>query len=793
MRILKKILRILAIVAILVALSSWFITRNLRPDYSGTLTLNNLESEVDVYFDDYGIPHIYADNELDARRALGYVHAQDRLWQMELIRRIAAGRLSELFGEKMIRNDKFFSSLGIEEAAEETIRKLDTTSKAYTLAMAYLDGVNQFIADGPTPIEYYLIGLDKEAFSLKDVYNVIGYMGFSFAIAHKTEPVLTEIKERFGPAYLAELGVEIDSSTTLIRNEKNPVFESRLAQAVNEIYESLPVPPFIGSNSWVLGPEKTKNGKVIFANDPHIAFAQPAVWYQSHIVTPQYEIYGYNLALTPFPLLGHNRDYAYGLTMFANDDLDFYFEEDANNEGTQYKTPQGPKDYETLKKRIKVKDGETLEYDLRLSRHGPIVNDVIEQINDDRPIAMDWVYTNYQNYMLEVSYQMSHATSLDEFKNAASLIHAPGLNVMYGDAQDNIAWFASGRLHKFKPGINSKLILNGNSDDDQKEYIDFDQNPQAINPSWNYVYSANNQPDSIAGILYPGYYQPEDRAKRIVNIIDAKDDFTKEDVMTMINDVTSSMTPVMVNRAFAGLQRNDLSDREKQALDYLQAWDGNYNVESVAPTIYNRFLYEWLENTYKDEMGATFYTYLNTSQQKKVAANQMARTTSVWWDDISTPNKTETKEDIVLRSLSEAVNFLSQQLGDELSNWTWNRVHTIEHQHPMGQVKSLRSYFNVGPYEINGGKEVINNLSFNLDSTGYYKVRSGPSTRRVIDFSNIEESMSISPTGQSGNPLSAHYRDQAQKYVDGEFVPMLMNKDRIEQSQNKLTLKPTKD
>ena len=793
MRILKKILRILAVLAILVALSSWFITRSLRPDYNGTLNLTNLENEVEVYFDDYGIPHIYAQNEHDARRALGYVHAQDRLWQMELIRRIAAGRLSELFGDKMLRNDKFFSSLGIEEAAEKTIQNLDTTSEAYTLAMAYLDGVNQFIKEGPTPVEYYLIGLEKEAFTLKDVYNVIGYMGFSFAIAHKTEPVLTEIKEKLGAAYLAELGVEIDSTTTLIRNEKNPIFESRLAQAVNEIYENLPVPPFIGSNSWVLGPEKTKNGKVIFANDPHIAFSQPAVWYQSHIVTPDYEIYGYNLALTPFPLLGHNRDYAYGLTMFANDDLDFYFEEDANAEGTQYKTPEGPKDYETLKKSIKVKDGETVAYDLRVSRHGPIVNDVIEQINDDRPIAMDWVYTNYQNKMLEVSYQMSHAKSLSEFRMAASMIHAPGLNVMYGDAQDNIAWFASGRLHKFKPGINSKLILNGNSDDDQKVYLDFDENPQAINPSWNYVYSANNQPDSIAGILYPGYYQPEDRAKRIVNILEAKDDFTKEDIMTMINDVTSSMTPVMVDRAFAELPVDGLTDTEKQALDYLQAWDGNYNVESVAPTIYNRFLYEWLENTYKDEMGDTFFTYLNTSQQKKVAANQMARTVSVWWDDVSTPNKVESKQDIVLNSLKEALEFLSAQLGDDLSAWTWNRVHTIEHPHPMGQVQSLRSYFNVGPFEINGGKEVINNLSFNLDSTGYYKVRSGPSTRRVIDFSNIEASMSISPTGQSGNPLSNHYRDQAQKYVDGDFVPMLMNKERITQSQNKLTLKPTKD
>ena len=792
MRVLKTTFKILAVLIVVFILSSWLLSRNLRPKYSGSQTLNNLVETVEVYYDDYGVPHIYAQDELDARRALGYVHAQDRLWQMELIRRIAAGRLSELFGEKLVRNDKFFSSLGIEEAAEKTIKNLDTTTDAYKLSMAYLDGVNQFIKEGPTPVEFYLVGLEKEEYTLKDVYNVIGYMGFSFAAAHKTEPVLTEIKEKLGADYLVELEIYIDSTTTLIKNEKNPVFESRLAEAVTKIYDALPISPFIGSNSWVIGPEKTKNGKVIFANDPHIAFAQPAVWYQSHIVTPDYEIYGYNLALTPFPLLGHNRNYAYGLTMFANDDIDFYFEENNPENEDQYLTPDGPKNYDIYKKSIRVKDGETISYDLRVSKHGPVVNDVIEQIKDERPIAMDWVYTNFENKMLDVAYQMSHANSLTEFQEAAKMIHAPGLNVMYGDAENNIAWFASGKLHKFKNGTNSKLILNGNSSDDEKEYLDFEDNPQAINPSWNYVYSANNQPDSIAGILYPGYYQPEDRAKRIANLLEAKNDFTKEDVMQMINDVTSSMTPVMVERAFAGFDESVFSEKEQEALRILKAWDGNYNLESVAPTIYNRFLYEWLENTYLDEMGETFYIYLNTSQQKKVAANQMARESSVWWDDITTTDEKETKNDIVAKSLKEALVFLEKQLGSDINSWNWSRVHTIEHQHPMGQVKSLRSYFNVGPFEINGGKEVINNLSFNLDSTGYYKVRSGPSTRRVIDFSNIEGSMSISPTGQSGNPLSDHYKDQAQKFVDGEFVPMLLNKETIQKKKNKLVLEPKK-
>lgn len=786
----KKTLIILAVILVLLLLSGFIFTNSLKPTYNGKLSLTSLKNEVEVYYDAYGVPHIYAQNEIDARRTLGYVHAQDRLWQMELIRRIAAGRLSEMFGEKLIKTDKFFSGLGIEEASEETIQQLDKNSEAYQLAISYLDGINQYIKNGSTPIEFYLLGIEKEAYTLKDMYNVFGYMSFSFAIAHKTDPLLTEIKEKLGIEYLKELNIPINENTAIIKNEKNPVLESRFAEAVNEIFEQLPISPFIGSNSWVIGADKTKNGKVIFANDPHIGFAQPSVWYESHIKTPDYEIYGYNLALTPFPLLGHNRKYAYGLTMFENDDVDFYFEENNPENDKEYKTLTGFEPYNIIKKEIQVKDAKSISYDIKVSQHGPVMNDIIEHINDERPMAMDWIYTKFPNEMLDASYTMSHAGSLNEFRHGASKIHAPGLNVMYGDADDNIAWFASAKLYKFKNDINSKLILNGKGKDDQKEYLEFSENPQAINPSWNYVYSANNQPDSISGILYPGYYLPEDRAKRIVNLLEAKNDFSKEDVMQMINDVTSQVTPLVVQEVLESITMIQFSDNEKLAMYILQNWDGNYNSESIAPTIYNRFLYEFLVNTYKDEMGRAFDQFINTPVQKKNVAVQMAKTSSVWWDDVNTPNIKEIRQDILARSIKNAISFLETQLGNDLENWTWNKVHTVEYKHSIGEVPYLRKYFNVGPFEVKGGNEVINNQLFKLDSTGYYKVHSGPSTRRVIDFSDIEKSVSILPTGQSGNPLSDHYKDQAEKYNKGEFVPMLLNHNEIKKSNNKVIFTP---
>ncbi|MDF1518540.1 MAG: penicillin acylase family protein, partial [Lutibacter sp.] len=356
MRILKKILLIFGVLIVLIFIGGWMYFNSLKPNYLGQITLSNIENETSAYFDDYGIPHIYAQNQLDATTALGYVHAQDRLWQMELMRRIAPGRLSEIFGKDMLKNDRFFVSLGIEEASKKSIEKLDKNGEVYKLATAYLNGVNQFIENGPTPIEFTLIGIEKEPYQLNDIYNILGYMSFSFAMAQKTDPLLTVLKEKLGDDYLKELNIEINPNTTIIKNSKSTINDfSEMVASVNEVMEKSPVPPFIGSNSWVVSQKKSATGKVLFANDPHIGYSQPAVWYEAHIVTPVYEMYGYHLAGVPFPLLGHNRNYAYGLTMFENDDIDFYKEENHPTDSTKYKTPAGFETYTTITKTIKVK------------------------------------------------------------------------------------------------------------------------------------------------------------------------------------------------------------------------------------------------------------------------------------------------------------------------------------------------------------------------------------------------------------------------------------------------------
>ena len=763
-----------------------------KPQYKGEITLKNISKETNVYFDEYGIPHIYAQNHQDAMVALGYVHAQDRLWQMELLRRIAPGKLSEIFGTKALKNDIFFAGLGIDEASEKAVISADKNSQSYKLAKSYLDGLNQYVENGKTPIEFQILGIEKQKFTLKDVYNTFGFMAFSFAMAQKTDPLLTDIRNQYGENYLKDLGVNYEFNTTRLKISKEKIQEySEISKSITALLEKAPVPTFIGSNSWVLAPEKTKSGKVIFANDPHIEFSQPGTWFEAHISCPNYEMYGYYIAGTPFPLLGHNRNYAYGLTMFENDDCDMFEEENNSSNANQYKTASGFLNYKIRNKTIKVKDSTSVNLKIKETHHGPIINGLLSDFKSKNSVSLSWIYTQQPSKILDAVYGLSNSNNIDEFKKAVSYIVAPGLNIMYGDAKNNIAWFTSGKLYKLEKGVNANFILNGtNGIDDKKEFIDFSQNPSAINPSSHYVYSANNMPESINGYNYPGYYLPEDRAKRISNLIESKNDWTAETVSKMITDNTSNSSPEIVKNMLS-VMSGKYSEQEKEAISILKKWNGSHHLDDMAPTIYNKWIYFYLKNTFEDEMGETsFKQFLKTHVMKQTIAYQTKNVSSPWWDNIKTKNKKETRTEILNLSFKQAIVSLDNQLDRGVKFWTWNRVHKVEYKHPLGNVGILRPLFNVGVFEIEGSNEVINNTMFDYSDNKILNIKAGPSTRRVIDFSNIENSLSILPTGNSGNPMSKHYDDQAKMFSQGKFRKMKINKAEIIKTGTELIFIP---
>ncbi len=793
----KKILIYLLMSILGLIIAAGIYLQGQKPKYSGKLNIKNLKETVKVYYDHFGVPHIYAKNAHDAYEALGYIHMQDRLFQMEIMRRVANGRLAEILGKDLIPTDKFFRSLGLKEAVKNSIKNCfnpnDSIGKAI---LAYIDGANQYIENGKTPIEFTLLGIKKEKYTIEDMYMIAGYMAYTFEGGFRIDPLMSKIASKLGKKYLKDIALDYVPGTTKI-----PVWTGNdslfaFAEKVNHILENLPSPLLIGSNAWVLSPQKTKSGKVMLSNDTHIGYAQPSVWYEAHIEYPGYSLYGDFLAGIPFSLLGHTRQTAWGITMFENDDLDMYREKrnPKNSQQVWFKDH-----WENLKVKheiIKVKGEKNLNFDIKYSRHGVLMNEVLQNLSvtEKNPISVWWEYVQFDSYMFQAFYKINHSTSIRDIGQGAKLIHAPGLNIMAGDVQGNIAWWAAAKMFKRPDHVNSKLILDGSSGKDEIEkFLDFSYNPHAVNPPQGFVYSNNNQPDTIKGMFYPGYYAPEDRAKRVNEYLNTDKKWNLKDMEKMVTNTVSAVHPQTAKLILSFIDKNKLTKTEAEAYKILKNWKGEHLVNSIAPTIFYKILYRSLYNIFDDELGdKDFSQLLGTHLIKKTYPPLFRNDSSVWWDNIKTDAK-ETRIQIFQKSFHEGIAALEKQLGSNIEAWNWGKVHILEHTHPIGRKKPFDKIFNVGPFHVMGGQQVLNNIDFHLNNSGIYKATYGPAIRNELDFANIEGAESVLPTGESGRLMSKHYDDQAKLYNTGKFRPQLMNKTQIiKDKEGLLILNPIK-
>ncbi len=796
MKIVRNVAIGLLLLILVLGLGAYWWLNSSQPQYEGSVTLEGLKTEVEVYYDTYGIPHIYADNLEDSYYALGYVHAQDRLFQMEMLRRVGGGQLSEILGPDLVDTDRFLRTMGINEMAKLSAETyLSSNDEPFQkAAFAYLRGLNAFIKTGPTPPEFTLIGIDKKPFEPADLYRIAGYMGFSFQTAIRTDPLMTKIAHQLDSVYLLDLKLHTTSDNTSIPTyqQEDTTGAAQVAYNAMTTLQNLPLPAWTGSNSWVIAGRKSKSGLPLLANDTHIGFQQPAVWYEAHLNTPDLNFYGNHLAGFPFALVGHNDFSAWGLTIFPNDDMDFYRERQNPEEPDQVWNRDHWETLDIRKETIKVKDGDPVVFEVRSSRHGPIINDVIASVDsiEQQPISFFWTYLKFPNKALQMAYNMEHSKSMDSFRAAVALLEAPGLNVTYADRDGNIAWWAAARLIQRPDHVDSKLILDGASGlDDPLGWYDFSANPRSENPSTGYVYSANNQPDSAYGRLHSGYYYPGARGARIMELLAEKNDWDIQSMGEMIMDDQSPIYPEIAKAILSYLD-GELSSTEQSSRDILQQWSGTHDLQAVGPTIYYRVMYELQKEIFLDELGPVdFQTYVNgTLVSRRSLIHILKKPGSPWWDHNGTAVK-ETAEQIVNKSFRSAVAQLEKTLGSDPQSWTWDRVHLLEHQHVVGRRKPFNKLFNVGPAAVTGGDEVINKMNFDKDDS-IYAVGSGPAMRILIDLADIENSLSVLPTGQSGHPMSPHYQDQAPLYNSGQFRAQMMDQEQIKASSKLLLLKP---
>jgi len=799
MKLFRKILAVVGILAGTAAMAAYFFLLQQKPEYRGHLKVKGLREPVEIYYDAYGVPHIYASNEEDLYFALGYAQAQDRLFQMELLRRVASGRLSEIFGKDLLEVDQFFRMLELNQHAQESAQIFynDSNSAFKRATNAYLNGINRFIDQGATPLEFILAGIPKEKFSVRDLFLVVDYMAFNFAMGFKTDPLLGKLRQKLGDGYMKDLALGYTEGTM-----KAPVSGDSAAGKISHYFRDLegklPVPIWTGSNAWVLAPQHTVYGKVLFANDAHIGFSQPCVWYEAHLECPGFSFYGNHLAGFPFAPIGHTRKHAWGLTMFENDDMDFYAEKLNPEDSGQvlYKDKWVP--LRQRRETIRIKGEDDVSYAVKTSPHGPICNRVVKGMDawSRNPVAVWWTYTKFPCNLLSVMYDLSHAPTMKHFEGAVSRIVGPGVNVLYGDDQGNIAWWAAAKLMNRPAGVLPALLLDGSSGkEDPLGYLDFSANPKSVNPPSGMVYSANSQPEAMAGQeLYPGYYTPDDRLRRIIALLGRKEKFSVADMEAMHADDQSPGCTETVSQIYKAIYASNVSLNSDMAgfLDRLSKWDGSHHLESAEPTIYYSLIFHILKGCMADETGEEdFEAFLHTHVMKNSILPLLRNPESAWWDNMDTKNKRESESDILLSALAETLESLKSQLGDNPDSWKWKRVHTLEHSHAMGKKKPLNRVFNVGPFATAGGNETLNQMGFDMNEKGLYPVRFGASMRITLDFADVLNSRSILPTGQSGNVMSRHYKDQAALYIAGKTRKQMMDKKEIiENSPDRLTLQP---
>lgn len=768
MKKLKIVLLILLSALIVAGLILLFLLEKSKPVYEGVLQLHSPQNNVEVKFDDYGIPHIKAENNYDAFYALGYLHAQERLFQMDLLRRVGSGRLSEIFGKELTRIDAFFRTLGIAEHASESAKNFlqhaDESLKRETFA--YLDGVNEFVNHGKTPPEYMLPGIAKEPFTLQDVFCITGYMAFSFAEGIKTDPVLNNILHNLGPEYFNVLTeTQIDSTAA---NITAPLL-SILNQEI--------VSPFMGSNAWAVAPSKSVTGKPLFANDTHIGYTQPCVWYEAHLEYSGMSFYGNFLAGFPFPLIGHTRHHAWGMTMLEDDDMDFY-SEILNSDSTKYLAGEEWHSFQLRKEIIKRKDAADTSIIIRSTRNGPLINEVMDNLSagNTPAVSLWWLFTKFENVALQASRQMMNARTMDEMKAACKTMVSPGLNILYADTSGNIARWAAGKMIKRPPHINSKIFIDGTKNENtQIEYFSFEENPHEENPVRGFVFSANRLPDTLLK-NHPGYYAPPDRSLRIEKLLSEKDRFDISDMKRIQKDNVNAVYSTIANLLGSELASMPISvsKNEQTFVKSLQQWKGEHELNSTGPVAFYKLLSELLDRSMADELDSISYITIKTSHHvKSIYRKFLFAENSPWWDDKRTTGKTETRNDILAEAFKASVSGLENQLGPNPAHWTWNRVHTLTHIHAIGRQPPMDYFFNVGPYPAPGGNETINCSGFPVSSSGDYKVFYGPAMRMVIDLANLNEAESILPTGQSGHFMSRHFKDQAEMYLKGQYRTMI--------------------
>ena len=789
-RIVKKTLKIagwtlLALLVVLAVAAVWLVRRP-WPQTSGTLAVAGLAAPVEVIRDAWGIPNLYAQNEHDLFFAQGYTHAQDRLWQMEMNRHVSSATLSQLFGRATLDADRYLRTLGMHRNAEKSWKLLEPGTQA--VLTAYAEGVNAYVEThrGRLPLEFSILHVNPRPWSPVDSLAWVEMMAFSLGQNHQLEltraslvPLLGDDgMRRFMPGYPDTDPLIVSPAEGHYQPPGGPLLATLLGG-----------PPLArGSNAWVVHGSRTATGRPILANDTHLGLEMPSVWYENGLHGGRFDTTGFSFAGMPLVIIGHNSHIAWGISSMNGDVQDLYVE--TMNERGQYKVGEEWRDPEIVKEAIPLPDGTTEPVEVKITRHGPILNDVAD-LKGKPPVALRW--TAYDgSRTLDAILHMDLAADWAGFRQALSAWGAPALNFVYADVDGHIGYQATGKIPLRVPGHLGLVPVDGAGGKfEWQGTIPFEEMPNLFDPPSGFIVTANNKvvADSYPHFIGLDYADPY-RAARIAERLSAAPHISLEEMETVQADVHSLGAAAFVPYLAAVKPANDL---ETRALAEVQHWNLDFTTDSAGATIYFAWYRNLLPDILGDELGEK---WMKTgrgmlSAQAPMFVRLMKEGTSPWFDDKRTPQK-ETRDDIVRRSFSEAVRWLAGQLGNDPAQWKWGRLHTVVFAHqPFGNsgIAPLIKLFNGKSVPVPGETVTIDAAIPSLEDP--FHASFGSSQRLLADLGDLSRSLAVNSTGQTAQLFHRHREDQILLWSRVAYHPLLWGRAAVEKGEDeKLVLKP---
>lgn len=788
------------------------------PQTRGRINVAGLKSAVEIIRDRWGVPHIYAAHASDLLWAQGYVHASERLWQMEFQRRVASGQLAEMLGGDALDVDRFIHTVGLPQATAADEAHLNAESRM--LAECYVAGINSAIermGRSRTPIEFVILRHQPKPWTLRDSLAWGKMIALAMAGNWEAEIVRAQMVARLGPERAAALEPEypehhhhtvIELSATLgqIAREGSRAAAQTLGFGGDAV-ESL------GSNAWAVHAERSTTGRPILAADPHLNLGVPSIWIENHLCGGGLHVTGASFPGVPGVLIGHNQHIAWGITNSGIDAQDLYIER-LDQDGGQYETPTGWQEVRVERVQIAVRGKAPVEHVVRHTRHGPLLATLDPRaeapkasagqvhikptdLPPDAPLtpgttyglALRWT-AHAGGAPMDAMLQLSRATNWPQFRAALSHWSDPTMNFVYA-GDDGIGYQLAGRVPQRPNGASLTPARGWTNEAEWDGTIPFEELPHTFNPAAGVVVSANNR--IVQPYAYKHHLSQEwmngYRAERISQTLAEQPNISPDACARLQHDVVSlpGRELVELTRDLVQLPAN-ASPITRQAYATLLAWDGVLNAASAGGSIYQATLWA-LQRLAFAELGPLLPAYLGTSFNPLFAANAttLGRATPPLLAALRAGDRTPFGPErpaaaTLLAAFEAGVHQLRAMMGDDVGAWQWGKLHQVTFPHALAIVPALNKLFSIGPLALDGDTDTVCQLGFH-PSEGYAGAAFGPSFRQVVDVGDWDNGRSILHTGQSGHLLSRHYRDYVGMWSRGEYHPQLWSRAQVKAAE----------